>query len=213
MWIENIVNKDLLQLRNKQWANQIDELISKTPNKTFMFTFSVDHFIGKNNLLDLLRERGYQIEQIIKIPKIDKKILKQIKEDKISSPNKTLDNLIEEKIKNRTLKNNLNQTKLNKNKTENIKRKNKLMETTTNSTTILPLISSIGIISKRAKHFLCKFYTWKRRSDEYRVEERKFSLNIEDGLEIKENEDSEKFIILGKNDVKYIVNGNINKET
>jgi len=61
---------------------------------------------------------------------------------------------------------------------------------------------------------LCsKFYTWKRRSDEYRVEEKKFSLNIEDGLESKENEDSDKFIILGKDDVKYIVNGNINKET
>nr|CAD2175213.1 unnamed protein product [Meloidogyne enterolobii] len=39
--IENIVNKDLVQLRNKQWANQIDQLISKTPNKTFMFTFSI----------------------------------------------------------------------------------------------------------------------------------------------------------------------------
>nr|CAD2180553.1 unnamed protein product [Meloidogyne enterolobii] len=136
--IENIVNKDLVQLRNKQWANQIDQLISKTPNKTFMFTFSVDHFIGKNNLLDLLRERGYQIEKMIKIPKIDKKILKQIKEDKIS----LVDNLIEEKNKNRTLKNNLNQTKLNKNKIENIKRKNKLMETTTKLTSISNLTVS-----------------------------------------------------------------------
>uniref|UniRef100_A0A1I8BB88 Metalloprotease TIKI homolog n=1 Tax=Meloidogyne hapla TaxID=6305 RepID=A0A1I8BB88_MELHA len=257
---------NLLHLRNKQWANQIDELINKQHNKTFLFTFSVDHFIGNYNLLDLLRERGYQIEQVIKTPKDDQPIQNQINKTKINE-NKYEQNLIEENIKNQneTLNNNLNEIKINEtlenskinNETKlndifklneyKIKNNstNKLMKTTTTFVVNknYPHLSNYTNSSKNTTfyHFftwnniktnktffvviasvtanillliilvLCsKFYTWKRRSDKYRVKEKRSSIRTKECFETEENEDSEKFIILGKNDVKYIVNGNIN---
>ncbi|MDR2862020.1 MAG: TraB/GumN family protein [Syntrophobacterales bacterium] len=48
--------------RNKRWASQVGALLAQ--KKTIFVVVGAGHLVGKNNLLELLRRKGYTVEQM-----------------------------------------------------------------------------------------------------------------------------------------------------
>ena len=48
--------------RNKAWIKKLDDLV--TPERTCLVVVGVAHFAGKEGLLELLKARGYRLEQL-----------------------------------------------------------------------------------------------------------------------------------------------------
>ena len=56
------LEKRFVTERNKAWAKKLDELVK--PEKPCMVVVGVAHFAGKEGLLELLKARGYTVEQL-----------------------------------------------------------------------------------------------------------------------------------------------------
>ena len=54
---------ELLGKRNKKMAKRIIDLLKKNPDAYF-FAFGVLHFIGEDNIPDILRSAGFQVDQV-----------------------------------------------------------------------------------------------------------------------------------------------------
>ncbi len=54
----------LLYSRNVRMANRIDALISKNPNKKYLFAFGAMHFLGQKSVLYYLEKKGFNIQRL-----------------------------------------------------------------------------------------------------------------------------------------------------
>jgi uncharacterized protein YbaP (TraB family) len=51
----------LLIQRNKNWVQQIEGAMRN--NKNFLFVVGAGHLVGPESVVDMLKERGYQVKQ------------------------------------------------------------------------------------------------------------------------------------------------------
>ncbi|CDW58403.1 TraB domain containing protein [Trichuris trichiura] len=57
--------QELIQKRNNRMAKRVLFLLQKHPRKSFFFAFGAGHFLGKNSVIDLVRESGYDVRPVI----------------------------------------------------------------------------------------------------------------------------------------------------
>uniref|UniRef100_A0A5S6QDP6 Metalloprotease TIKI homolog n=1 Tax=Trichuris muris TaxID=70415 RepID=A0A5S6QDP6_TRIMR len=57
--------QELIQKRNNRMAKRVVFLLEKHPRKSFFFAFGAGHFLGKNSVIDLVRESGYDVRPVI----------------------------------------------------------------------------------------------------------------------------------------------------
>ena len=54
---------EMLEKRNKKMAARIIDLLNDNPDDYF-FAFGLAHFIGEDNIPDMIRSAGFQVEQV-----------------------------------------------------------------------------------------------------------------------------------------------------
>ena len=54
----------ILYSRNVHMAKRIDTLVSKNPNKKYLFAFGAMHFLGQKSVLYYLQNRGFKVERL-----------------------------------------------------------------------------------------------------------------------------------------------------
>jgi uncharacterized protein YbaP (TraB family) len=57
------IENEILYKRNEKMAKRIDNLISKNPNKKYIFAFGLLHFLGKKSIIEFLEAKGYNIKE------------------------------------------------------------------------------------------------------------------------------------------------------
>ena len=50
--------------RNKVMASRVIRLLRTSPGKSLFFAFGVRHFVGEENIIDIVREAGFQVERV-----------------------------------------------------------------------------------------------------------------------------------------------------
>ncbi|NPA27681.1 MAG: TraB/GumN family protein, partial [Epsilonproteobacteria bacterium] len=40
---------------------RIDKIVSKNPNKAYLFAFGIMHFLGQKSVIELLQSKGYNV--------------------------------------------------------------------------------------------------------------------------------------------------------
>ena len=61
--IEEYFQTNLIEKRNKRMAARIIQLLKEDPDAYF-FAFGVLHFIGEDNIPDMIRSAGFQVEEL-----------------------------------------------------------------------------------------------------------------------------------------------------
>ncbi len=54
----------ILYSRNVRMADRIDKLVSKNPNKKYLFAFGAMHFLGQKSVLYYLEKKGFNIQRL-----------------------------------------------------------------------------------------------------------------------------------------------------
>jgi len=62
--LKNRYLNKLLYSRNVRMANRIDTLVSKNPDKKYLFAFGTMHFLGQKSVLFYLKSKGFKIERL-----------------------------------------------------------------------------------------------------------------------------------------------------
>ncbi len=55
----------ILYKRNIRMAKRIAEIVSKNPNKKYLFAFGAMHFLSKRNVLDYLKKEGFKVKKLL----------------------------------------------------------------------------------------------------------------------------------------------------
>ena len=61
--IEEYFQTNLIEKRNKKMAARIIDLLKENPDAYF-FAFGLAHFIGEDNIPDMIRSAGFQVEEV-----------------------------------------------------------------------------------------------------------------------------------------------------
>ena len=61
--IEEYFQTNLIEKRNKKMAARIIDLLKENPDAYF-FAFGLSHFIGEDNIPDMIRSAGFQVEEV-----------------------------------------------------------------------------------------------------------------------------------------------------
>ncbi|KRZ68448.1 Metalloprotease TIKI2 [Trichinella papuae] len=57
--------KELIKKRNVRMANRVIRLLHANPEKSFFFAFGAGHFLGKDSVIDLVKQSGFHIRPVI----------------------------------------------------------------------------------------------------------------------------------------------------
>ena len=64
--VEKYFQANLIEKRNKKMAARIIELLNESPDAYF-FAFGLAHFVGEDNIPDMVRTAGYQVEEVYEL--------------------------------------------------------------------------------------------------------------------------------------------------
>ena len=62
--IHSYLRKYMIFERNKLMAQRIKDLIGNNTDTSFFFAFGVDHFIGRNSVVDMLEQSNISVERL-----------------------------------------------------------------------------------------------------------------------------------------------------
>ena len=68
--------KALLDVRNVHMADRSGKLMNEHPEKSYVFAFGALHMVGDNNVVQLLRDRGFQVTRLTAPPQAKSKSVK-----------------------------------------------------------------------------------------------------------------------------------------
>ncbi|XP_072029752.1 metalloprotease TIKI1-like [Amphiura filiformis] len=62
--IDEYFREELIFKRNRRMASRVEEILNAYPNKSFFFAFGAGHFLGNYTVIELLKKKGFVIENI-----------------------------------------------------------------------------------------------------------------------------------------------------
>ncbi|KAI4872286.1 hypothetical protein NFI96_027714 [Prochilodus magdalenae] len=60
--IDSYLRQELIYKRNERMARRVSTLLQNSPSQSFFFAFGAGHFMGNHSVLDILRQKGYEVE-------------------------------------------------------------------------------------------------------------------------------------------------------
>ncbi|VDP05422.1 unnamed protein product [Soboliphyme baturini] len=66
--IDDYFRQELIDKRNVRMAERVLKLLESHPDKSFFFAFGAGHFLGKNSVIDLVKQSGFEVRPVIVRP-------------------------------------------------------------------------------------------------------------------------------------------------